>query len=66
MLMNFDLMQYLGPTGPETFEAAVENADRAMLKRIISFNKAWTYIYGHQVVTNIEEVKNAYKKTTIK
>lgn len=50
-------MQYLKPVGEFTFEADIETANNEILEKMINFDEGYSFVYGHQVIVNIDDVK---------
>ena len=57
MLVEQSLMQYLKPVGEFTFEADIETANNEILEKMINFDEGYSFVYGHQVIVNIDDVK---------
>jgi hypothetical protein len=50
------------PLGDYVFNFDVENADKETLLEAISFEESYSYLYGHKVIVNIEDVKKRLKE----
>ncbi len=62
MLMRTEFMKYMKPLGDYVFNFDVENADKETLLEAISFEESYSYLYGHKVIVNIEDVKKRLKE----
>lgn len=50
------------PTGENRFRFSVKDADEDILKKALAFEEGYSFIYGHQIFDNLEEIKDALNK----
>lgn len=59
MLMKLDMMKYSKPVGENLFEFDAKNAGLKELKAAKTMNESGLIVYGHDVFTNIKEIRSA-------
>ena len=61
MLLTTKQMQYMKPVGDDQFELNVKTVDATVLKKAVDENEDWHEVFGCDLYSNIEEIKQALR-----
>ncbi len=63
MLMSIDMLAYTKPEGEQLFTLMLPAPDE-ILKKALAYEKAYSFVYGHRIFLNLQEIQEALQKTT--